>query len=105
MKYTVKENKKLGGLEVEFTAKPASETREALKEIGFRWSKKNAVWYHKNFKGLDAIVRKALGSNVQAEKAEKIAKTEKVERSNKSLDSNIEALAKNIAKAFASFVK
>lgn len=40
-------NEKLNGVELKFKSKPNEQTREALKEKGFRWHFKKAVWYAK----------------------------------------------------------
>lgn len=40
-------NENLHGIELKFTAKPDDETREALKENGWKWHRKKAVWYAK----------------------------------------------------------
>lgn len=43
--YTISEGTKPGALEVKFNAKPAAETREALKALRFRWNGAKSVWY------------------------------------------------------------
>jgi len=40
-------NEELNGIEMKFRRKPDDETREALKEKGFKWHRKKAVWYAK----------------------------------------------------------
>jgi len=42
---TVKENDKLGGVELHFTAKPPEELRERLKAAFWRWSRRSECWY------------------------------------------------------------
>ena len=44
--YTI--NEKLNGIEIKFDSKPAAEIRTTLKENGFRWHHKKALWYAKN---------------------------------------------------------
>lgn len=41
-------NKEHNGIEIRFDNKPAEEIRAKLKENGFRWHRKKAVWYAKN---------------------------------------------------------
>ena len=40
-------NEELKGIEIKFSAVPSQEIREALKNNGFRWHHKKAVWYAK----------------------------------------------------------
>lgn len=40
-------NEQFNGIEIKFKAKPTEEVRGALKEKGFRWHHKKAVWYAK----------------------------------------------------------
>jgi hypothetical protein len=42
---TIRRNQAHNGIEVVFPAKPAWETREALKRLGFRWSQRQGLWY------------------------------------------------------------
>lgn len=41
-------NDEFKGIEIKFASKPSQEVREALKEKGFKWHHKKAVWYAKN---------------------------------------------------------
>lgn len=43
--YTI--NEEFNGIEITFDTKPAEEIRNALKENGFRWHRKKAIWYAK----------------------------------------------------------
>jgi hypothetical protein len=40
-------NEKLNGIEVKFSAKPSNTVIDRLKELGFRWSFANMVWYNR----------------------------------------------------------
>ena len=65
--YTI--NEKFNGIEITFDSKPAADIRTQLKENGFRWHNKKALWYAKNtperIKIAEAI---AEGKAVKAEK-------------------------------------
>lgn len=41
----VSKNEKLNGIEITFGGIPSEETRNALKEKGFRWSRKQKIWW------------------------------------------------------------
>lgn len=41
-------NDELNGIELKFTSRPSQEVREELKQKGFKWHHKKAVWYAKN---------------------------------------------------------
>lgn len=43
--FTVSQNKGKAGLEVKFTEKPEQEVLDGLKAGGFRWSRKEGLWY------------------------------------------------------------
>jgi hypothetical protein len=42
---TIRRNPERQGIEVVFPAKPAEEIRAALKRLGFRWSRRQGLWY------------------------------------------------------------
>lgn len=44
---TVEENQELDGIEVKFAAKPSAEVLAKLKQAGFRWSRRQGVWYRR----------------------------------------------------------
>ena len=41
----VNKNEQMNGIEITFNGIPSEETRNALKEKGFRWSRKQKLWY------------------------------------------------------------
>lgn len=41
-------NNEFNGIEITFDSKPAADIRSTLKENGFRWHSKKALWYAKN---------------------------------------------------------
>lgn len=47
MSITYKLNKDKNGVEIKFTEKPSEKVRARLKELGFRWSQYQGVWYAK----------------------------------------------------------
>lgn len=47
MSIEYKLNKDKNGVEIKFSAKPSDKVRAKLKELGFRWSQFNGVWYAK----------------------------------------------------------
>lgn len=47
MSITYKLNKERNGVEIKFTEKPSEKVRAKMKELGFRWSQHQGVWYAK----------------------------------------------------------
>lgn len=47
MSISYKLNQDKNGVEIKFTEKPSEKVRNRLKELGFRWSNYNGVWYAK----------------------------------------------------------
>jgi hypothetical protein len=43
----IRRNEQLNGIEVVFPAKPSQSILDSLKELGFRWSRFNNLWYAK----------------------------------------------------------
>jgi hypothetical protein len=58
---TLRENPQFNGLEVIFPSKPEPSIIENIKNLGFRWSFKQGLWYRKNYEGLKEKVNEALG--------------------------------------------
>ena len=58
---TLRENPQFNGLEIIFPCKPEPSIIEDLKNLGFRWSFKQGLWYRKNYEGLKEKVNEALG--------------------------------------------
>ncbi len=58
---TLRENPEFNGMEVIFPCKPEPSIIEDLKNLGFRWSFKQGLWYRKNYEGLKEKVTEALG--------------------------------------------
>lgn len=56
-------NEEKSGIELKFKDKPNSETRELLKEQGFKWSKYNRIWYAKDTERNRNFVIAQFGSN------------------------------------------
>jgi hypothetical protein len=59
---TLRENPQFNGLELIFPCKPESSIIEDLKNLGFRWSFKQGLWYRRNYEGLKEKVNEILGS-------------------------------------------
>ena len=57
---TLRENPQLDGLEVIFPCKPEPSIIENIKNLGFRWSFKQGLWYRRNYEGLKEKVKEAL---------------------------------------------
>lgn len=72
--YTI--NPEHNGIEITFTDKPAEEIRATLKESGFRWHRKKALWYAKTTPERLALAE-ALGATESAHKYTEEIKAEK----------------------------
>jgi len=57
---TLRENPEFNGLEVIFPCKPEPSIIQDLKNLGFRWSFKQGLWYRRNHEGLREKVNKVL---------------------------------------------
>lgn len=65
--YTI--NTEHNGIEITFDAKPDADTRATLKENGFRWHRKKALWYAKQTAEREALAEKlANGAKVEPAK-------------------------------------
>ena len=63
---TIRRNEKLNGLELIFTVKPAPDTINTLKALGFRWSHNGGLWYNRYTEPLLNQVNSLLAINVTA---------------------------------------
>lgn len=60
--YSVSQNQERGTTEITFAQKPSKEVQAALKENGFKWSKKGKLWYgSQSTEQAESIVRGAMG--------------------------------------------
>lgn len=50
-------NEELNGIELKFKTRPSDEIREALKENGFKWHHKKAVWYARRSPDKEAFAK------------------------------------------------
>ena len=60
---TIRKNEEHNGIEVVFPAKPESSVLEALKKLGFRWSRPQGLWYARYSEELLKQVKNLLGNN------------------------------------------
>jgi len=60
MKVNVTENNAKNGIELRFDAKPCCATRSFLKSSGFRWSKRQKIWYARRNPATHAAVEELL---------------------------------------------
>lgn len=68
-------NEKFNGIEITFDSKPAADIRSTLKENGFRWHNKKALWYAKNTP--ERLTLAEMLAEGKATKEKKTAKTTK----------------------------
>lgn len=60
--FHVSKNSEKGTTEISFSEKPSKEIQDVLKKNGFKWSKKNRLWYgEKSIEQAESIVREAMG--------------------------------------------
>lgn len=59
-------NAKLNGIELRFEEKPAESIRTAMKDLGFRWSQKQSMWWAKQSEARLALA-KSLADNITEE--------------------------------------
>jgi len=64
---TIRRNPVKDGIEVIFPAKPDQEIRDALKRFGFRWSRRQGLWYVRYRPGLWSGVHALLGKEIPDE--------------------------------------
>jgi len=64
---TIRHNEVKNGIEVVFPAKPDQEIRDALKRLGFRWSRRQGLWYVRYRPELWSGVHALLGKEVSDE--------------------------------------
>lgn len=60
---TIRRNEERNGIEVVFPAKPEVSVLEALKALGFRWSRPQGLWYARYSEELLKQVKNLLGNN------------------------------------------
>jgi len=58
---TVRRNHERNGIEVVFSGKPDGETRANLKDLSFRWSRRQGLWYRRYSDYAWQEVHKVLG--------------------------------------------
>jgi hypothetical protein len=60
---TIRRNEERNGIEVVFPAKPEASVLEALKRLGFRWSRPQGLWYARYSEELLKQVKNLVGNN------------------------------------------
>ncbi len=63
----VRHNVERNGIEVQFPSKPPQETLEKLKQLGFRWSKFQGIWYSTYTESLFNQVKTAFEPSLERE--------------------------------------
>jgi len=79
-------NEEMNGIELFFEGKPAKETRDTLKENGFRWSKFKKCWYNKQSENAFKVAENLTNGTV--EKAAETKTTNKT-KANKKVKFNL----------------
>ncbi len=115
MNATLNVNEEMNGIELFFEGKPAKETRDTLKENGFRWSKFKKCWYNKQSENAFKVAENLTNGTV--EKATETKTTNKTKANNKvkfnlwnatqweDIEANSEQETKLIAKEIRSHLK
>lgn len=57
----INHNEKLNGIELKFSSKPDNGILSTLKQLGFRWSQYNGIWYSRHSEGLMTQVQSMFG--------------------------------------------
>lgn len=79
MTTTMTLNAKLNGIELRFSEKPTEAIRQAMKDLGFRWSQKQSMWWAKQNDDRLALAKK-LATATEEPKTEKATKAKKAEK-------------------------